>query len=861
MQKQNRVYTCVELKGSKIYHRYIENGIRKKEKIEYQPRIGIEVGEPTGWKTINGKHVFLDRCESVSEWKERKRELSYLEQKIYNNIHPTYQFVAEKYSGELESQLEAMRIFIIDIEVDSSDGFPMPHEAEQKILSITIHNYNSNKLFVFAYKEVFKPKEDNVFYKKCDNEIDMLNQFLSFWERDYPDIITGWNINAFDILYIVNRITKLIGEKNAKRLSPIGYIKTRESTDYKGKKTNQYALPGIQTLDYLLMYKKYTQKSRESYTLDNILKAEFKDKSRQKLDYKVQGYKNLQDLYNRNFSLFIEYNMQDVRGIYDMDKKLKYLNLIILIAYLAKVNVEDCFGTVRIWKHLLYNELLKKNIAFPSESDNIFRPYPGGFVKNILPSTYGWTVVWDIESSYPGQIRMFNISPETLIDESELHPELQAIRSKFGSIEKCVGFKNDKPYVDYLEEIEPILKKHNVCFCANGTFYKKDHYGFIPESIERIFLERKAAKRKKSELGDEIDKITKSDSFKEFVNVSDLRKLHASVKAKDYSLKILINALYGALANQYFTFFDVRLAEAVTSMGQVCIRGCADYVERKLGVPVIYEDTDSIFLSFDELISKQKGVNPNVTSEVREFLIGYNKNVIQPVIDEFYAKLTKYCNAYKNDFKMAFEIISDNSIFTAKKHYIMKLVWDDGKNIDEYEAKVRGIEVVRTSTPQYIRDELTHVLKMILERVEKQEVFDYITILKQKFKSQNFVTIAFPRSVNFGEYTLNSKALPIHVKASLVYNKFVTDNDLTKKYRLINDKEKIKFCYLQEPNMLNSHVVACVDDEYPDELAKIVNNDYEKQFEKTFLAPLKAILKAVRWQYDEKTVSLEDFFS
>lgn len=341
---------------------------------------------------------------------------------------------------------------------------------------------------------------------------------------------------------------------------------------------------------------------------------------------------------------------------------------------------------------------------------------------------------------------------------------------------------------------------------------------------------------------------------------------YQEASSKNMAWKLFLNSGYGALTNAYFRFFDIRLATSVTSMGQVCIRGAAEYAERKVpGLLNIYSDTDSNFYSITGLVKKRFGTDRVDKEKFLKFCKQVNEKLIGPAIKEYFQKLTEVCNGREDcpfQFEMENEIIGDKAIWLKKKNYVVNVLHKDGTDyLDTHKLKVIGIEIVRTSTPQWVRDKLQKAVEIIFDRESYEEMMEFLKNCREEFKTLSFVEVAFPRGVNNMEkYREAEKSVPIHVRASHVYNRAVESRNLTNKYRLIPEGEKIKFAYIKEPNIFQSNVIACPDNRMPEELSEHFELDYDKQFQKTLEAPLEKFFKVMKWQFNEKSVSLAAFF-
>ena len=625
---------------------------------------------------------------------------------------------------------------------------------------------------------------------------------------------------------------RILGEKLMKRLSPWGLVTEREIF-VAGRKQLFYDIGGVCQLDYLNLYKKFTYKAQESYRLDHIANVELGQK---KLDH--SEFDTFKDFYTNGWQKFVEYNIIDVELVDRLEDKMKLIELALTMAYDAKVNYNDVFFQVRMWDSIIYNDLKKRNIVIPPKKGSVKdEKYAGAYVKEPIPGRYDWVVSFDLNSLYPHLIMQYNISPETLIEQR--HPSATVDR-----------FLN--------QEISLEMYADNAV-CANGAMYRKDKRGFLPVLMERIYNERKVYKKKMLAAKQQYEKTPTKELEKEIARCNNVQM----------AKKIQLNSAYGAIGNQYFRYYKLANAEAITLSGQVSIR----WIERKLNGYlnkllktedkdyVIASDTDSVYLCLDALVSKVYGDAPE-KSKVVNFLDKACQTQIEPFIEKSYQELADYLNAYDQKMQMKRENIADRGIWTAKKRYILN-VWDsEGVRYEEPKLKVMGIESVKSSTPAPCRSMLKDAFKIIMTRTE-DEVISYIDECRKKFKSLPPEEISFPRSVSDVEKfrdrsTIYRKGTPIHVRGALLFNHYIKERKLTNKYSLIQNGEKIKFCYLKIPNTIHENVFSFIQ-EFPRELDLIKYVDYDLQFDKSFVEPLKAILDAIGWSV-EKTVSLEDFF-
>lgn len=852
---------CVTI-GKYVIHKYIEDGVRKVEKVQIQPLYGFRVkNSETEWKDIYGNSLSTIRFEDVfqaREWKKENKDVI----EIYGDISPHIAFITENYNGLITPQKQHMNIYNFDIEVyaEPGKGFPKSDNPINIINAVTFQNMMTNQYYTFSLKD-YTSKIPNLSYYKCNSEIDLLESIIDFINRQEIDILTGWNIEGFDIPYIVDRIRMLLGDDKVENLSPLKKV-YKSSKIINKHEIAVYSILGIPILDYLELYQKFTFDNKESYTLDFIAKVELGE---EKLKFKEE-YGNLTNLYNENFELFIDYNIKDVDLICSLDQKLKFIDIAINYGYMMKCNIDDIFGTVKPWDALLYSELYNNKILCSPSKVVSSSDYLGGYVKEPSKGMHEWITVFDIVSSYPNQIISFNLSPETIVPDREILQieELKQIKMNYTGIEKCID-------IEQLDKIKPILEKYNVSFTCNGYFFKRNVQGFIPKIVSEIFNERVRIKglvsdhkRRKEELKKmleecrEYEYATKEEILKE---IEDCERQMEYLQNRSMVLKICINSVYGCLGSNYFRYYDTRISSAVTWQGQLCARGVANYLQKNVdNISWRYSDTDSVFFSLDKVVKDRFKDTCPEKSKIVSFLSKYQDNFMIPVIDKFFDTMGKNLNAREMTIKMEHECLADLTIFVEKKKYVMRQLLKEGELLlDKPKLKIKGIEVVRSSTPQIVRDKLKSALQLILDTNDNDALIRFTNDFRKEFETLPFEKVASPRGVNLKEYNLNSNALPIQVRASLIYNKALKDLKLDEKYVSIGDGSKIKFSYIKMPNIFNSDTISCMD-KMPEELSKKFEIDYKTQFEKTFNAPLKKIVETIGWVFEKNNTINEDFF-
>ncbi len=846
-----KFYTNVEVWGGKILYRGVENGRRIQSRVDYFPTLFVPSDKPTKYKTIHGDYVGSVKPGSIRETRDFVKQYDGVENfKIYGNQRYHYCFIADEHPGTIDWDVSLIKVANIDIEVGSENGFPEPETASEPLTAITV---KMDGRFVTFGLEAYDNIRDDVTYFECYDEHDLINKFVGWWQSEYPDIITGWNVEQFDIPYLVNRITKLEGESVARRLSPWNVLQDKVLDLGMGRRGKGYNIFGIATLDMMAMYKKYAPdgKSQESYRLDNIANVELGER---KLSYEEYG--SLHNLYKEDYQKFIDYNIKDVDLVDRIDEKHKFIELALTLSYDNKCNYEDVFAQVRMWDVICFNHLKSKNIVVPPiERHEKDEAYVGAYVKDTINGFHNWVASFDVNSEYPSVIMGSNISPETIVDPADYSDAMRRLVASNVTVDKLLNKSFDLSF----------LKEENVCLTANGQFYRRDKQGFMPEMVEKMFNDRKVYK--KAMLNAESQYEVEKDPKKK----KELKKEIAKYKNLQLSKKVSLNSLYGASGSKYFRFFDLRNAVAITTTGQLSIRWIEtelnSYLRKVLKSEddfVIAVDTDSVYLNLGELVYKALPDNAKDTAKAIDFLDRACESKIQPVIDKACGDLGDYTNVYQQKIVMKREVLADKAIWTAKKHYILNVHNSEGVQYAQPKKKIMGLEMIKSSTPTACREKLREAVDVIFSANE-EAVQSFIQTFRGEFETLPLADIAFPRGVNgMDKYsdakTIYGSGCPIHVRGSLIYNHLLWSNSLVSKYPLIQSGEKIKFIFLKEPNTVQSNVIAFPQGGIPSEFDLDKYIDYNTQFEKSFLEPLMIILKAIGWK-SEKVSSLEDFFS
>ena len=831
-----KFYTNILQWGNSLLLREVVNGERVCRKVRYSPTLYAPVNSPTEWKTLKGQYVTPIQHNTIKEAKEWVENYKNQPELVHGSTMYSYNYIADEYPNRINYDVDQILIVTIDIEVECENGFPSPEAAAEPLLSITVKNHQSKKFVVWGVGK-FQNDRDDVTYVECSDELHLIKEFLSFWESHQPDIITGWNTEFFDIPYLCNRIEKLCGEDEVKRLSPWRSVFSREVFKM-GRKHQVFDIQGVSHLDYFDLYRKFTYTAQESYRLDHIAFVELGDRK------DGNPYETFSEWYQKDFQSFIEYNIMDVEIVDRLEDKMKLIELCLTMAYDAKVNYMDVLGSTKYWDILIYNYLREKNIVISQKKHNSkAEKFEGAYVKDPQVGMHKWVMSFDLNSLYPHLIMQYNISTETLVAQEKV-PNM--------SVDKLLN-----------KEVDTSILK-GVTLTPNGALFKTNKQGFLPELMQSMYNDRSKFKKLMLEAQQDYEN-TKDPKL-----LKDISKYNNIQMAK----KISLNSVYGAIGNAYFRYYDLLVAEAITTSGQLAIRwierAVNQYLNKLLKTDnkdyVIASDTDSVYVVFDELVNK---VYPDgeKTEKIVSFLDSVARDKIEPFMDKCYTDLHQYVNSYEQKMQMAREVIADKGIWTAKKRYVLNVHNSEGVQYKQAKLKVMGLEVVKSSTPAPVRAKLREALSIIMNGNEK-ELNTFIQTFREDFMNLSPEEIAYPRSVNgldkFGDANqMFAKGAPIHCKGAILYNHLIRKNKLGRKYPYIQEGDKIKFINLKQPNLYQCSAFSFIT-KLPKELDLHKMVDYDTQFEKSFIDPLNVIVSTIGWLVDKSygtQGSLEDFFT
>jgi DNA polymerase elongation subunit (family B) len=957
----DRIYTDIKYRGpyvnpsnGKVFNRnkiieitVDENGERHVEEYNWKPSIFLRSDEPTIYKDLYGKYVRPVEIDSIFNYREKYSEV----QGMYycGDVAESHQYIREKYPEKIENY-PTIPGLNVDIECFTAEyklnpdgtvkekiktGFPLPQFAKNKITSITCIDMQTHETTVLSIKRYQGKLRNNpdIKFEKCNSEEELL---IKFWMLASPyTILSGWNCLSFDYPYLINRSKKL--GVNLKSLLPLGYYTNREfripQNGGQVKTISSVDIPGFQILDYMLLFGKFNMENQENYKLDTIAT---KYLNHTKIDYSDE-YTDLDDLYFKNFDLYIEYNIRDVELLDMFEKKFGYIQLAQKISYLCKINLSEFWYPTRFWDVYIYNAFMDQGIVPPRVESHTFEQYPGAFVKEPIVGFNAWIVPFDVKSLYPNLIISANMSPLSIKDKRNEDFDWNTVEGA----PSYLVMNNETLDGEYKVKTDELVE-NNVSQSTAGYYFDISKQDPLAAIVEGVFNDRV-----------NYQKLLKAEKAKDNPD----ENLCNSYKQLVYSLKIMINSLYGSFGNQYFRYFDLRIASSITTTGQYLIQRTERDVNKaltkfakkkglvldkpKIKCPITGElyyditkiiDTDSNYFILEDFVNDWKKNLPNepTIKETCNFIDMISAKVISPVIDNTLATLCKDFNFFKNNLQMNKEAIYDSGLSKKKKHYMMSYVEDDGdflvddnvtlsditsgKVKDTRKLNLKGIDIVKTSTPTVVRNELKKMVRILLDNRDEDELRRMLKEYKKEYMNYDIIEIAFPRSARkcgvdakdnqgklipcnvfdakwgdiistrTGKTTqgwihntykplwedTGKKAFlplkwatktPVQVRAMWSWNLYLQRIGLSDSYEKLFDGDKIRFVYLLPGNPVGVDVVALPTslDTIPDELNIKPYVDKTMMWDKTVIAIMDGITQSINWNLKDEDEYKFDF--
>lgn len=760
--------------------------------------------------------------------------------RVFENIPLPQQFLVDTYwktNEELEFNKHPIKTMFIDIETYSPDTFPDIINANHTVNVITIYDSLSDKFITWGLKE-YNNTQDDVTYVKCEDEKDLFKAFIQHLELDYPDILSGWNSEFFDIPYIVNRCRRILGDEWVDRLSPTGNVYSRTIRGQFGQEQVKWYIEGISLIDYLDVYKKFTQGLRESYKLDAIGEAEL---GQNKVEF---GNMNLATLSDDDWQTFVDYNIQDVRLLKHLEVKLKYIELIRMLAYTGLTTFEAAMGALSVINGATAirgrrrNQVIHTFIRNEDTGKN-----PGAYVGEPLNGFQENIVSFDANSLYPNVMISLNISPETKVGRIEEKTEKDVTIRHVNGKTFTLPMNN---FIKFVNDEEIAISRANVLFTQKRK-------GVMPEILDEYYSKRVEIKKELTALKRAYSK-NKNKATKVKIDQLDSKQL---------CIKIFINSIYGYFGNKHAPFGDDDIAASITLTGQSVIKKSNDllknYITERVNITdeavlndcVIYNDTDSSYISIKSIIDntdiKFKGPDGKLTAavhtEVQNIEDYLNKHI----------KIWGSKNLNSKDCRFVFkrEVIADVGVFLQKKRYVMHILDDEGIEMDKY--KYTGVEVVRSTMPAAIKPYVKNIIETMLSTQDITKTNNVLNEAYKTFKSLPVEDIAFVSGIkNYEKYAAEcdgfktGKGMPGHAKAAYYHNILLKKFNIENEYESIGSGDKVRYFYVEKPNAYNIGNVA-YKYYYPDQFKEVFHIDYEKMFEKIIFSAIERFYENVNW--------------
>jgi len=767
--------------------------------------------------------------------------------RVFENMGVQQQFLIDTYWQDNEkddfSQFP-LKVYFVDIETHSPDEMPDPANPKDPINIITIYNTSDDRFYTWGTKQYIKPL-DNTTYFYCKTERELFQKFLDFFTADYPDILSGWNSTFFDVPYIINRITKILGEDEMRRLSPVGSIRSRTFMGKFGREQTQWHVEGLSCVDYLDIYRRFCPVLRESYKLDAIGEIELGEN---KIDY---GDTDLASLADDNWELFVEYNIQDVNLLVKLEKKLQYLQLLRMIAYAGLTTFEGALGSLSVITGLCAIRARTKDKRIPTFIKDVKEDSQnaGAYVGEPQRGFQEHVVSFDANSLYPNTMITLNLSPETkigsIIDKTDENVTVKHV--------------NGSTYTLTNEKFAEFIKKEQIAISRARILFTQKEKGIIPITVDhyynkRVEIKKHLSKAKRAAIGIKED----TEEYKKMQDEID------NLNIRQHTIKILINTIYGYFGNKHSPLGDDELAESITLTGQAVIKQSnqilIDYIKQKANLtdevisqqtPIIYNDTDSSYISIKHLIKalgiETKDSKGNVSKE-------YYK-AVQDIEDHLNKQIKDWGQKAlgSTDCRLVFkrEAIADVGLFLQKKRYVLHVLDVEGIPCDKF--KYTGVEVVRTSMPAPIKPYVKRIIETMLTTKSLTETNKVFNETYTIFKSLPVEDIASVMGIKgYEKYARESKSfdtvkrMPIHVKAAYYHNLLVEKFGIERKYEKISSGDKIRYFYVSKPNKYGITTIG-YKYYYPKEFAEIFQPDYELMFEKMIFSVIERFYEAVDW--------------
>jgi DNA polymerase elongation subunit (family B) len=838
-----------------------DDGERVERLIPFKPHIYFE--HKNGKDGLSIFKTPLQKREFENGFDRRKWVDSAGIDRIFDNLPPEQQFLIDTYGDSKDQSAfveNPLRIFYLDIEVYSPDEFPKADEAKHPVNLITLFDSLDGKYHTWG-TDAYKGTESNVIYTECTSESALFRAFMNYWTTNYPDVVTNWNGDGFDIPYIVNRTERLFGADYPKRLSPTGRIWSTEKLDRFKNPITEWNIQGVSCIDYLKAYKKFSRNERESYTLGYIGELEVDEG-------KIDHEGSLAELADKDWDTFVKYNIRDCKILVKMEHKLHFLELCRMIAYKGLTKFEKALATNNVVAGAFALQARKVNLIIPTFNYEKGGKPPGGLVRYPENGFNDDITSFDAKSLYPNTIISMNLSPETKLGQTYTDDNFTFVTTVRG---KEFKLRND--------EFKAWMVKNNVCKSVHGTLFTQNVKGIIPSIIEDIYSDRIVSQKKKDKYSRKLAKLKPDDV--EYLNIN---KRVQEEDTMQYTLKILMNSIYGTFGNHHSCLYDLDCAGSITLTGQEtnaqAVLAVRNYIRdvHKCDVPfLIYGDTDSIYITlrplFDHLgikllkseeriVGKAMEITPEAMQIIKD--LGGEGNPMDGAITKHLSKWAlDEMNSTDPRFVFAREKICKRGIFmNAKKRYAIQVVDSDGIPVPvggKKEFSYTGIDGIVTATHA---KEVQNMLKVVVEEMLKNKDMESANIAVRKLYDEFCAlppeTLANRKSMkDLKKYEKNAdgfligKGTPQNSKASLIYNNLIDHLTLGNVYEKIKSGDKIKILYVAK-NRFGIDYVG-FKDVFPPEFDMAPN--FSLLYKKQAHPVMDRIFTAVSWDIIDPTKS------
>ena len=817
-----------------------KDGKRVKYEASVDPYLYIEGNGP--YESIFGTKLVRKTFKTQYDRFKYLKETSI--KRVFDNFPVTQQYLVDtfwKVNETPEFAQHPIKVMFLDIEVYAPDDFPHADKAKEPVNVITVFDSLSNKFFTWGVKD-YNNKDPDVKYVKCVDEKDLFIKFIEYFESDYPDILTGWNSEFFDIPYVINRCTKILGEDYTKRLSPANNVYSRQIKGKFGQEQTRWYIEGISLIDYLDVYKRFCLGLRESYKLASIAEIELGES---KVDI---GAMNLATLADKDWQTFIDYNIQDVKLLVKLEEKLKYTELIRMLAYVGLTTFEAAMGSLSVINGATAVRARYREQKIPSfiRNEDDGSKNPGAYVGEPLSGFQEYVVSFDASSLYPNVMISLNISPETKVGVIEDKDEKNV----------TIRHTSGKTYKIEIDKFAAFLTKENIALSKANVMFTQNKKGVMPEILDYYYKKRQAIRK-------DINKLKKEliDRDKSTPDGKKIKMKIDQLDAKQMCIKVFINSIYGYFGNKNAPFGDDDIASSITLTGQAVIKQSNELLKQfikseannitddELNKCIIYNDTDSSYVSIKPLINNglQFLKNGKLTKEALDKVTS---------IEEFLNKEiklwgSKTLNSKDCRFLFKREVIADVGVFLQKKRYVIHVLDEEGIPCSKF--KYTGVEVVRSTMPGAIKPYVKKIIETMLLTQNIGETNKLLNETYEVFKKLPPQDITFVSGIRgYEKYAsqcdgfTTAKGMPLHVKAAYIHNLLLDKFKLATKYEKISSGDKVRYFYVRKPNKYNITAIA-YKYYYPDEFRDIFEPDYETMFENHIFSVIERFYQNVNW--------------